>query len=445
MAKKVIIGVALVAAVVGGAAIAAQPILDKQMNSAIDQFLAQANQTAGIKASRMASSLNLFSRSVQIDGISFEKEGFPKIVVKAPQLTIEGIGVMALVKSLFSNETGGRDIIEAFQDIPLDRISAPLIELGVTAPGQDKLDKTLYRDNVITDIRNGVAKSLTIASTEKPEASGDAIVMIEPMKTGKTVYNDVDLALNAAIFMPETKLSQVDEMRQLFSSAAIDPHSMKIDMKEAKTLMTIELGGSSMGAARINPSKFDFNALLESLQKMSEQTEKGEEDPKVIFGTLSVLFRTFSAFELDEIKVQGVRSVMESAEGDGKVEYKMGTMTIAGIKSGQVDLVEISDLSLNVAEESTSLKRVGLSKFDYAGFLQLVSDEKAMLDIVENGASNQTVLQLIPRGEIFLDGLETKGGENAVSIGRYRFALSGAKGSLPETVSLDIEDFSTLR
>lgn len=441
MAKKLIIGVALAAVVVGGAAIAAQPILDKQMNAAIDQWLAQANQTESIKASRTSSKLHLWSRSVQIDGISFEHDGAPKVSVKVPQLKIEGIGATVLVKALFSDESGGRDIIEAFQQIPLDSISAALIEFDITVPGQPQVDKTLYRDTVVSDIRNGIAKSLTVATTEKPEQSGDKAFRLEPMKIGKTVYNDVDLALNAAIFLPKTKLSQLNEMRQLFSSATIEPYSMKGATTEPKTNMVMEIGASSMGAARVNPSLFDFSALLNALESMSQQTAKSEEDPKVIFGTLSVLSRTISAFELDELKIENARILVEPAEGDAKVEFKMGKTTIAGVKAGQTDLLEINDLSFDLGEEGTSFKRAGVSKLDYTGFLQLLSDDKAMLDMVENGPKNQTILQMIPRGEIFLDGLEAKGGENAVSVGRYRFALAGAKGNLPETISLDVEDF----
>ncbi|GGE43256.1 hypothetical protein GCM10007276_20650 [Agaricicola taiwanensis] len=437
MAKKaLLIGAGMVALLGIGTFLAAPPIIESCVNSALDAALLQANQHESVKVSRKTSRFDLWSRRLEIDDLVYEQASAYAAKVVVPKLTIEGINVLALTAEIFSGQPAPVDAVDAVRRFSAARVYAPTIEVeDRSLPGE--VGKSTYRETIITDLKNGIAASLSIASAET-QVPPDENITFEPMTFGSMRYEGIDIGLNLALLAPNAPRG--DEMRPLFRSFTSEPIIMK--GKAGDVALTLEIGGMTSDEMRVRPSAFDAERMMSAVSAIESAEARGETPPEdATHQVLTAVTDALLGVEMDRLAIDSFKMTVG---GDQPGDVDLGPITIQGLKDGALLMLDMRDLHFEArGRRSLKASRYQLKNADFSGTLAFLRDKDMLNAIAEKQISPGDILRMLPRFEVVLEGLvQQENGDAVLEVAQQSLALTGPRGGLPSRFAFAMEGFS---
>lgn len=436
MARKAIFitgGIAILA--LAGAALAAQPVLEQRARAFTDVFFENLNRSDDFRVTRGNTRFDIWSRTIEIDDLEVERTSGATFTAKADTVAIEGIGVLGLLMHSVSSEQN-QNPVAAIRSVSLDRITSPELTVTASQPGAGSVHMT-YRMVMLDGIANGIISRMSIAGAEiRPEVE-NAKFELEEARIGRVAYDDVDVALYAALYMPDAEKSESFET--IASGFSAEPITIKLRPARATgdERMEVTIGAMTGGASRVRPATLDLREVEAAANAFNEATAQGKQPSnEEVSRFAKAMVGYFRSLQMDGMQIDSFDMKL-TGNDKGDMTVATGPLRMENMAAPELGLFEVRDLKVTAPDMAVSIARYGVENMNYEGLLGFFEQLESAVPEFNNVAQ---VLRMMPRGALFIEDMNLTRDQVDTKIGTYRIELFGPHDGMPEKLAIIWDD-----
>jgi len=243
-------------------------------------------------------------------------------------------------------------------------ITIPEITLTMTVTGSSPMANTVtYKDVVLSNVKDGVAESASVSSTQS--ASAEGTFTFGKLSTGTLDFGGI-LALYSLV--PNSGPDQ--PLKPLYKDFNFEGGTFS----GPKASCTI--GKVTAAEFDARPLKVSFGQLMEASQQL--KADKDNPPPEAMATLVSFLADMFQAFKSEPLNVDGL--TCKGTSEDGKAfDLGIGSMTMDGYQPGIYPALSVKDIKISSGDDgSITLDAVQLKSIDLSQPIAAIQSETAL-------------------------------------------------------------------
>jgi hypothetical protein len=355
--------------------------------------------------------------SLAMEGIEARLAGPAGTRIAVERVAFEGLDMAsAAPDALAGRAPGGMGAV--LRQMNAARLSIPAVTLRMTNDG--KPTEMVLANYAVTDIRNGVAQSLTVGrqtySVDVP-ASGTMTVTAEPSSGER-----VDLSVFADLLAPAADAKRDRRLAYaLYRSGAIT-----VDIPG--TGLNVKVGEATVSNAYVTPPRVGYLAFLDAAEKM--QASAGSPDPAAVRAFASMVSEWMELFTMEQLRIASV------AVTTPDVNVTTGALEMRDFGGTRYGLLSLANLQVDGAVRG-SMQRFALSDFEFGAFIKASFESMAQGQAMPDPRAMEGRLPRI--GGIEIAGLSVESpGTPAIALESATFQMGAWRGFVPDRLALAV-------
>lgn len=243
-------------------------------------------------------------------------------------------------------------------------ITIPEITLTVTvtSAASPTTSTVRYKDIVLNSVKNGVAASVSVGSSETESAEGS-------FKFGKLSTSTLDIGAILALYSVVPASGDASAMKTLYKDFSFEGGTL--------TGPKVQCTFGKITAAEFDarPLKVSFAELMQATQQM--EAAHGDPSPESMATLIGFLTDIFQAFKSEPINMDGL-NCSGTAEDGNPFTLGIGGVEMGGYAPGIYPAITVRDLKIgDGGANSVSLAEASLKAIDLSAPIAVVEAEKA--------------------------------------------------------------------
>jgi hypothetical protein len=242
----------------------------------------------------------------------------------------------AALKDVFTSNFLNR--ADALAALTATSITIPTLTLdfNVRESGENVSTKVTYHDIVLTNVKDGIAESFTIASAENA-SNGGTTTYGQSVQTGFDIRRTFEFAGivkgDAAAALKPVALS--------YTSAG---------STYASPMFNCAIGPTSYGQIDARPAKIGFASVLEAFKGFGDMSE--EPPPESITTIVRYIADLLTGFRGGAATIGAVDCTVPASVADGtEVKFKLGSVTTSNFEQGVYPSATLNGLSVDAGTQ----------------------------------------------------------------------------------------------
>lgn len=237
------------------------------------------------------------------------------------------------------------------------------LDMTVTTDGEARSSTVTYKDIMLTGVKDGVAASASIGSTETSSDTGS-------FKLGRMSTSSLDIGAILALYSSVPGGDASQPMKTLYKDFSFEGGSLSAPE------VSCTFGKVTTAEFDARPLKVSFAAMMEAAETM----DKAKDDPPPEAVATFVTFMTdiFQAFRSEPLNLDGLNCT--GTGDDGKpFELGIGGVTMSGYQPGIYPAITIKDVKIASGTDSVALGSATFKPTDLRGPIAEVEAQGANL------------------------------------------------------------------
>jgi hypothetical protein len=275
------------------------------------------------------------------------------ITVTVPRLSIAGSDASRGDWLALFDANAPMPLVQRINRLSASAITAP--EVKLVQAMKDGTNTIIHRDMAVTDLRNGRAASLVLASADTDLKLKDGKGPGESVSGtyGRMEVRGLNLGLKARLYAEAGKAG--DPLEVLYESYQLGRSEFRLG-----TMGTYSIGGVSGGSMKARPLTVPIAQLLAMAERLSAgDGPPGQADKRQLF---TMLADAGDAFEGGRSEI---RDLVMDAKQPQPVRLRMGSAVVGPFGAGRMEEFSFNDMEFSGPEAATfklgSLGMTGLS------------------------------------------------------------------------------------